>query len=220
MREGVLYMPSNRFATVPHARCIIDGAFATAASADGEELRRSRALEDSMTRQQPRNGLGRRAILRGGGAGALAAGAALAAGPAAAAPDQRLDGVWRTTFARTLPSLNPFLNVRTFTCYADGTAMLGGPPVNPEAGRLIYRDTGSGEWLRTGDRRFIAGVVINNYGEDGGLLYETILRIELTLDPSLDSLSGTYESRDIERDGALRGTRGGEITAERIRFPA
>ncbi len=174
-----------------------------------------------MTTERGGPDVGRRALLRLSGAGALAGGAALAAGEVTGhtSPERRLDGVWRSILTRTRPTPNPVLNRRPLTCFADGTALLGGAPVNPEGGRLIYRDTGSGEWFHTGDRRFNLGIVISNYAEDGGWLFETVVVMELTLEAGLDVLIGSYESQDVEVDGSVRGSRGGTISAERIRFP-
>jgi len=166
--------------------------------------------------------VGRRTALRLGGAGALAGGAALAAGAGgvAAAPDQQLDGIWRSVFTRAQPAPNTVLNQRILTCMADGTALLGGPPVNPDAGRLIFRDIGYGEWLRTGDQQFAVSVVLTTYSEDGGALFETTVVLDVSLNAALDSLSGTYASTDRDFDGAVRGTRAGTVTAERMRLSA
>lgn len=168
--------------------------------------------------------VGRRVVLRAGRVGALA-GALLVAGTSSAdatpgPPEPALTGVWRSTFTRTQPAPNPVLNRRTLTCLADATVLLGGSPVLPEAGRLLYRDLGAGQWRCTGEGRFAVGLVINAYAEDGAYRYETVLTMDLTLDPGLDTLTGTYDSQDVELDGAVRGRRGGTITATRVRLPA
>jgi hypothetical protein len=141
--------------------------------------------------------------------------------PALAPGDADLDlaGTWIITFQPGIESEAEA--TREVTAFGvDGTVREALPPAwSTDDGRR-YGGAGSGLWAPTGDGTFVYRCLAFAYDEAGTFMGETNLRVDLTLDPSGATLTGTFARRELDVVDVLIGNWEGTVSGTRTGFDA
>jgi hypothetical protein len=123
---------------------------------------------------------------------------------------QQLDGSWMTVGFPALgapPSVLPAAGMET---YFPGGSMLS------SGSRTLFRSTGHGQWIRTGDRRFTATFVYFVFDPSGKFTETDRITENILLNEKGDEYTQTAVIQMYDADGNLTATRSITGTGKRM----
>jgi hypothetical protein len=123
---------------------------------------------------------------------------------------QQLDGSWMTVGFPAVgapPSVLPAAGMET---YFPGGAMLS------SGSRTLFRSTGHGHWIRTGDRRFMATFVYFVFDPSGRFIETDRITENILLNEKGDEYTQSAVIQIYDADGILTATRSITGTGKRM----
>jgi hypothetical protein len=168
-------------------------------------------------------GVSRRAVVRGAGLAALAAGVSSAATGTAAAQSAAAAGIvgtWRVRMPT--PLLNRTGAVQMLLIFIPGGVFLStDSPVEPPVDRSIvpgdYQGLYAGQWLQLPSGEVRATALQLNYDREAVETSEEVASYVLTFDGATDTLVGTWDWRETAADGRPLFSGTGALTGTRVK---
>ena len=156
----------------------------------------------------------RRRLLVASTAGVVLSGTVSTALPSrVAAQDHPLAGTWLGTLIREdHPPDFPVVRF-VYTFEPDGSLSAAGPPSIVEAGERVNINAGHGAWRSLPGRRYAFHYTSGAYTESGVFRFAVVVTAVVTLTPTQDSWSGTYQRADLDADGRTLRTVNGNVSA-------
>lgn len=156
----------------------------------------------------------RRRLIAAGASAVVVSGTVAATAPSpAAAQDHPLAGTWLGTLVREdHPADFPVVRF-VYTFEPDGSLSAAGPPSVVEAGDRVTINAGHGAWRSLPGRQYAFHYTSGAYTETGVFRFAIVVTAKVTLNPTQDNWSGTYQRADLDADGMTLRTVHGTVSA-------